>query len=259
MYPPKDDTSNIYEFSPEELVDKALKTLQNAGIELIEWSSLLHRRMNVPVIIKNFSYLVPDDKLDAASKLLADGEGLPRSQPPPLLIRTGGDFYKKARMYRVTRYTSLALAQHLILYPASFASYAHSDLSPAPRMTSLTEPLCHTVLVPSRPAVYASILRTMKLYPRFDPVRITLQSDLSQLIDYDLYGLDCGYVDIDDDELCEELEVDRRVEDAMCLVEQWRRADALRDQEGWVGDALFKVVSGLWSVEDLPWSRPRGS
>lgn len=96
----------------------------------------------------------------------------------------------------------------------------------------------------------------MKRYPRFDPVRITLQSDLSQLIDYDLYGLDCGYVDIDDEELCEELEIDRRVDDATRLVEEWRRTDALRNEEDWVGDALLKAVSGQWSVEDLPWSRP---
>ena len=46
------DSADVYEYSPEELVDKALKTLQDAGIELIEWSSLLYRRMNVPVIVK---------------------------------------------------------------------------------------------------------------------------------------------------------------------------------------------------------------
>ena len=50
--PQKADNSTIYEFSPEELVDKALKTLQDAGIQLIEWLSILHRRMGVPVIIK---------------------------------------------------------------------------------------------------------------------------------------------------------------------------------------------------------------
>ena len=44
--------SYIYELSPEELVDKALKALQNAGIQLIEWKSLLYRRMGVPLIIK---------------------------------------------------------------------------------------------------------------------------------------------------------------------------------------------------------------
>lgn len=52
MYPLQVDTAAIYQFSPEELVDKALKTLQDAGIEIIEWLSLLHRRMKVPVIIK---------------------------------------------------------------------------------------------------------------------------------------------------------------------------------------------------------------
>ena len=44
--------SYIYELSPEELVDKALKALQNAGVQLIEWKSLLYRRMGVPLIIK---------------------------------------------------------------------------------------------------------------------------------------------------------------------------------------------------------------
>ena len=52
MYPSQADTANIYESSPEELVDRALKTLQDAGIQLIEWQSLLHRRMNVPVVIR---------------------------------------------------------------------------------------------------------------------------------------------------------------------------------------------------------------
>ncbi len=188
-----------------------------------------------------------------ASKLVSEIELLPRSRPPSLLIRTGGDFYTKARMFRVTQYTSLALAQHLVLYPASLAAYSPADLSPAPPTTSLSQPLCKTVLVPSRPAVYSSILRSMQRYPRFDSARIFLQSDLSQLVDYDLYGLDCGYVDTDDDELCKKLEVDRRVEDATSLVEDWRRTGALGDQA--VADALVNIVSGRWSVEEVPWRR----
>ena len=93
----------------------------------------------------------------------------------------------------------------------------------------------------------------MQRYPRFDSARIFHQTHLSQLVDYDLYGLDCGYVDADDEELCEELEVDRRVADATALVEDWRRTGVLRDQA--VGDALLNVVSGRWSVEDVPWRR----
>ncbi|KAI1791233.1 hypothetical protein LXA43DRAFT_889599 [Ganoderma leucocontextum] len=251
MYPPKADVADIFsKYRPEELVDKALKALQDAGVELIEWLSPLHSRMNVPVIIKNFHYLVPDEQLDIASKLLAESEGLPRSQPPPLLVDTGGDFYTKSRMYR---YTSLSCAQHLVLYPASFAAYSPLDLSPAPRTTSLAKPLCKTVLVPSQPAVYASLLRTMREYSRFDSARICMETQLSQLIDYNLYGLDCGYVDTDDDELCEELELDRRVADATRLVEEWRRTGALRDDDGCIGDALVKVVSGRRTVEEIPW------
>ena len=264
MYPPQTDTANIYDSSPEELVDGALKALQDAGIQLIEWQSLLHRRMNVPVVIRvssdslcvksfssvsrtqDFHYLIPDGQLDKACKLVADTERLPRSRPPPLLIRTGGDFYTKARMFRVTESTSLALAQHFVLYPASLAAYSPVDLSPAPRTTSLPEPLCKTVLVPSRPAVYASILKSMLRYPRFDSARIFLQTDLSQLVGYDLYG----YADTDDEDLCEELEVDRRVEDAISLVEEWRHTGVLRDQA--IGGALANVVSGRWTVEDVP-------
>ena len=43
---------NIHDTVPEELVDKALNTLQEAGIKLVEWRSLLYRRMGVPVIIR---------------------------------------------------------------------------------------------------------------------------------------------------------------------------------------------------------------
>ena len=199
---------------------------------------------------------MPDEQLELASKLLSENQRLPRSQPPPLLVRTGGDFYAKARMYRVTRYTSVALAQHLVLYPASFAAYPPCELSLLPRYTSLPHPFCQLALVPSAPAVYASILRMMKTYPRYDATRIFLQSDLSQLIDYHLYGLDCGYIDVDDDELCEELEVDQRVEDAVKTVECWRDSDdSLSHAETWIADALVEVVSGRCTVEDIPWTK----
>ncbi|CDO78206.1 hypothetical protein BN946_scf184701.g4 [Trametes cinnabarina] len=256
-YPCSPSASNIYEYSPEELVDKALRALQEAGIQLIEWLSLLHRRMNVPVIIKDFHFLVPDDQLDLAQKILREDQGLSRSLPPPLLLKTGGDFYAKANMYRLTRYTSLALAQHLVLYPASMASYAPTDLELKPRSTNISEPLCKTILVPKPPAVYASILRMMRSYTRYAPTRITLESQLSELIGYHLYGLEGGYVDTDDDELCEELAVDERVEDAVRTVDEWRATGQLRDEDGWIAETLADIVSGRRTVEDVPTlSRP---
>ncbi|OSC97832.1 hypothetical protein PYCCODRAFT_1454694 [Trametes coccinea BRFM310] len=252
VYPCPPSASNIYEYSPEELVDKALRALQGAGIQPIEWLSLLHRRMNVPVIIKDYHYLVPDDQLNLAQKILEEGQGLPRSRPPPLLLKTGGDFYAKAIMYRVSRYTSVALAQHFVLYPASIASYTPDELEFEPRYTNTSETLCKTILVPKPPAVYASVLRMMRSYTRYAPTRIMLESQLSELIGYHLYGLEGGYVDTDDDDLCEELEVDERVEGAVRTVEEWRTSGQLRDEDGWIADTLADIVSGRRTVEDVP-------
>ncbi|KZP04084.1 hypothetical protein FIBSPDRAFT_968445 [Athelia psychrophila] len=57
---------------PEERVDMALHRLQVAGFEPIEWGTPLYRRMGVPVILMHHSYLIEDEKLDRASKLLLD-------------------------------------------------------------------------------------------------------------------------------------------------------------------------------------------
>lgn len=43
---------NILDYEPAEAVDIALRRLQKAGVELIEWGALLHRRMKVPVIVR---------------------------------------------------------------------------------------------------------------------------------------------------------------------------------------------------------------
>ncbi|KAI0349715.1 hypothetical protein OH77DRAFT_1414481, partial [Trametes cingulata] len=251
-------TTNLHDLSPEELVNMALTALQQAGIELVEWKTLLYRRMGVPLVVKDFHYLVPDEQLPLASRLIEEDQGLPRSVPPPLLLKTGGDFYAKASMYRVTRSTSVALAQHLVLYPASIAAFSPSDLEPQPRClpgaVSLPDAVSETILVPKEPAVYASILRMMRSYPRYDPTRITLESDLSELIGYNLYGLEGGYLDVDDEDLCEELEVDRRIEDAVHKVEMWRMTNQLGDDEGWIADDLADVVSGRQTVEDIPWA-----
>ncbi|EMD38754.1 hypothetical protein CERSUDRAFT_81550 [Gelatoporia subvermispora B] len=242
-----------HEYSLEELVDQALCTLQTAGIELTEWKSLLYRRMGVPVIIKDYHYLVPDERLDEASEMLLN-QGLPRSSPPTLLTKTGGDFYTKGYMHRLTRSTSLSDAQHLVIYPSSFASFRTTELTPAPRATSLSKPLCTTVLVPHPTAVYSSILRLMTSYSRWSPTRTMLASDLSELIGYNLYGLQEGYVDTDDEELCEELGVDDMVDTAVDIVKSWGCNEEWRPEEDWMGDALASIVSGKGNEEFLPWA-----
>jgi hypothetical protein len=49
----KDSFSNaaaLFDHEPMELVDMALRRLQNSGIQPVEWRSRLYRRMGVPVI-----------------------------------------------------------------------------------------------------------------------------------------------------------------------------------------------------------------
>lgn len=50
--PSSPSASTVHASSPEQLVDKALHALEKAGVQLIEWKSLLYRRMGVPVILK---------------------------------------------------------------------------------------------------------------------------------------------------------------------------------------------------------------
>lgn len=96
----------------------------------------------------------------------------------------------------------------------------------------------------------------MTAYPRWSPTRMTLESHLSELIGYNLYDLSDGYVDIDDEELCQSQEVDQRVEEAVQVVKEWACAGQWRQGEEWIGDALISIVSGAGKLEFLPWATP---
>ena len=97
-------------------------------------------------------------------------------------------------------------------------------------------------------------MRTMLAYSRYSPTRSTLESDLPEFIGYDLYALRVGHVNIDDEERCAALEVDRRVDDAVRIVRGWRCDPAWREGEEWMGDALVAVVTGWGEIECLPWA-----
>lgn len=94
----------------------------------------------------------------------------------------------------------------------------------------------------------------MLRYPRRNPTRGTLETDLSELIGYHLYHLAGGYVDIDDEEKCEELGVDMRIDDAVQTVESWGWDRQWREGEEWMGDALASVVKGSADLDCLPWA-----
>lgn len=263
------DTSSrqsVLYLDPAEVVDIALQKLQKAGVELIEWRSLLYRRMNVPVVlvvsfnfhiqfygdtqyIQDYSYVVSDERLEDASAILS-AMGLPIAAPSRLLLRTEGDFQAKGRFHRITRSTSVSSVQHLVLYPLSFSTLLPSELDErAPFHTPSPSTRGSSIYVPSRPALYASIIRLMVQYDSYDPTIKVLQSDLSELIGYDLLRLD-GYVDPNDDVEWELKNVDKRLAEAAEQVLDWEYV--WRKGEEWIRDALSAIVAGTGCIEYLP-------
>jgi len=65
-----------------------------------------------------------------------------------------------------------------------------------------------------------------------------LDSDLSELIGYHLLGLEDGYVDLNDDELWEKLQINDRIQRAVITIHGW----SWRPGEEWFADALCPIV-----------------
>ncbi|KAF8802085.1 hypothetical protein BYT27DRAFT_7113209 [Phlegmacium glaucopus] len=249
-----DRIPTILDNHPAEVVDEALHTLQGAGFRLIEWRALLYRRMKVPILVKDFSYIVPDGDVEAASDILTK-LGLPLSPTSTFRTRCDGDFHAKGRFHRITRSTLESSVQHFVLYPLSFSSLDWSEVTQQPPYHIRPSAQCQNIFVPRPSAVYASLIRIMLSYPRYCSTRANLESDLSELIGYHLLGLENGYVDPDDDETWEGLEICRRITDAVLSVRQWSWDWEWREGEEWIGDALAGVVgaSGGNDIEYLPY------
>ncbi|KAJ7180718.1 hypothetical protein C8R46DRAFT_985746 [Mycena filopes] len=242
---------SILDKDPIEVLDIALSRLQAVGIKLIEWQDLVYRRMNVPAIIKNYSYLVPDALVAQASQVLSD-LGLPLSPPTQFETSVYGDFAVRGHSHRITQSTSSGRVQHLIIYPQSFAALADCELETKPP-SHTTSSRCSAVLVPTASAVYASILRLMLRYNESHPTMYELRSQVSELIGYHLLGMSDGY--IQDDEEWERRNVDGRISDAVHLVRSWGVDQVWRDGEEWMGDALAEVIR-TGHIENLP-HKPR--
>ncbi|KAF8901179.1 hypothetical protein CPB84DRAFT_1815254 [Gymnopilus junonius] len=237
-----------FDTPPADLVKKALAKLSAAGIELIAWGSLLQRSLHVPVVAKHFTFLVPDEQLDKASDIVAK-LNLPLSPPHDLLVKSSGDFYSKGRLHRLTRSTTLESVQYLHLFPASFPAYLSSEL-----VKDTSQSPDYTLLVPRASAVYASILRLLASHPRKNPrIRNRLLSDLEMLIHYNLMDLQGGFVDSDDDEQWDTLQMDSRIETAVATVQAWGLNGEWREGEDWMQDALIAVIKGTASMDNLPW------
>jgi len=56
-FPDKQPEDCILNHEAEEVVDLALEKLQDAGIMMVEWRSVLYHRMNVPLVIRVGPYV----------------------------------------------------------------------------------------------------------------------------------------------------------------------------------------------------------
>ncbi|KAF9443050.1 hypothetical protein P691DRAFT_680326 [Macrolepiota fuliginosa MF-IS2] len=243
--------NDLLDNSPAWIVDIALQALQQAGVEPVEWGSLLYNRMRVPTTVKDYFYLVPDEALASASDILS-GLGLPLWPPSRLLTQSEGDFSAKGVYHRISRSTLPSSISSIALFPLSFSTLLPSELESKPPHHIQPSTRCLSILVPRPPAVYASLVRMMVKYPRYCSTRTVLASDLSELVGYNLLDLQRGYVDPEDEELWKELDVDGRIQRAITLVRQWGWDEEWREGEGWIGDALAGIIDGTADISHLP-------
>jgi len=232
-----------FEKEPLELVDDALQVLHSAGYNPIQWGALVYKQMGVPLLITDFSFVLPDADIKPVSDLL-EALGLPLSPHVPLLLKADGDIHAKGVLHRITRTATFPGVRFLVLFPSSFASLSLPSVSLSPPHRDY--PLRTPSLCPSPSSVYASILRVMLNYPFMCTTRTVLASDLMQLVVYHLLEAECGYVD---HILREEIEADNRVEKAIDVVKSWEWDEG----EEWFGDVLEAILSEKGDIEWLPW------
>ena len=260
---------DILDNSPAWVVDIVLQALQQAGIEPVEWGSLLYIRMHVPTIVKvcsshtvepavilshvfqDYFYLVPDDALDSASDILSH-LGLPVWPPSKLLMQSEGDFSAKGIYHRISRSTLPSSVSSIALFPLSFSTLLPSELERKPPHHIRPSTRCPSILVPRPSAVYASLIRMMAKYPRYCSTRTVLASDLSELVGYNFLDLQLGYIDPEDEELWEKLDVDGRIHRAVAQVRQWSWDEEWREGEEWIGDVLASIIDATVDISHLP-------
>ncbi|KAH8099762.1 hypothetical protein BXZ70DRAFT_941002 [Cristinia sonorae] len=231
---------------PAEVLDFALSRLQEVGVKLTEWRALLYRRMKVPLMVKDYSYLVPDDQVALASSTLAD-LGLPLMAPTKFNLNVYGDFEARGRRHLITRDTSGFSAQHIMLYPHSFSTLSEAELEIAPPSHHIS-PRSPIIRVPSVTSVYASLIRMLHNCPPLGSTWTILQCELSELVGYHLLDLCDGFVDPGDEQEWKNKKVDEKIPSAVDIVQSWGENGRWKDGEGWIAEALVELVR----TGDLP-------
>ena len=188
--------------------------------------------------------------MDKACKELAD-LGLLSAPDFKLLNKTEGEFELKASFFELNEPATLGQTQRLALYPSSFCSFFDNELTTEQRQYTVSRE--STILVPKPSAVYASMIRMMATYPEYCVERTILCSDLSELINHHLYGLDEDTLDTEEEDFDEKYEMSRRLSDADSVVRTWTGGNEWRPEEEWIGDVMDALVRGCAIYEALPW------
>ncbi|KAK1226285.1 hypothetical protein PQX77_010758 [Marasmius sp. AFHP31] len=253
---PELETDDIFARCPEELVHLALKKLVFINVDLIDFRATLYRRMNVPLITVDYTYLVPDDLLFKASQALLE-LGLPIGHPESFVSKSRGDLMALGKKHRITRSALPGQVRYLILLPSSFASFTPGELYKIPIYPPNGSTFDDSVYIscPRPSAVYAFLFRALARYSRAANTRTVLLSDLAELIRYDMYHL-TGYNEEGDDEDSDDYnpEDDPVIQDALGRVKGWSRAGEWRKGEEWIGDCLGAIIEGTGRVDYVPWS-----
>ncbi|KAI0712396.1 hypothetical protein C8Q76DRAFT_676939 [Earliella scabrosa] len=238
------EEESIFSLPTDEIVRKAVTVLSERSI-LIVWGSLLDQHLGLTRIQKHFTFLVPDDDLEALSAALTSMH-LPVATPQNYLLLSEGDFLRRGHMHRVSRRTDPHGIQCIHLMPASLPAYVPEELEPTPLRNSLV-----TLYAPRPSAVYAGIFRMMLKYRRHCAERRVLQSDLELLVNYNLLGLDNvkGFAMEASDEA---LGMNKRIEAAVERIRSWGKAGEWRPGEEWIEELLVAVVKGETDIGDLP-------
>ena len=199
--------------------------------------------------------MIADEKLDkACSELTEMGMSrLTRETVPgsSLFYRTEGDFESKGRFFQLNETVDVGQIQRLALYPSSFCPFLESELTSESRQNVVADSKS-SILVPKPSAVYASMLRVMAVYPEYCVERTVLCSELSELINHHLYGLDESTLDTEEEDFDNKYNMERRVMDAERTVRAWARNKEWRLEEDWIGEVMEDLVGGCAIYEALP-------
>lgn len=158
----------------------------------------------------------------------------------------------KGTYHRISRSTLPSSSSHITIFPLSFSTLLPSELERRQPLHITSSSRCPSILVPRRVPTYVSLIRMMSLYHQHCTTRTLLSSDLSELVGYDLLGLQGGYVDPDDSEQWEQLDIEGRIRRAVSDVRQWAWDEEWREGEEWICDALVWIVEGTADISNLP-------